>query len=331
MNLMKRVVVLGAIGSVAAIGLVAQGQPAQAAEYPDKPIKLLVGFSAGGGTDSSARAFASFIHEADGMNGMPGIVVNKPGGTGMIAAKVVKDSRPDGYTLYVINAATFGITHMKSYGKAPVDPLKDFQILGCMSQLITSLQVSSDSPIKTANEFAKWAQENNGKLRWSNSGRGSLHTLAGMLFLKRLGVKAQDIPFKGGSKARNALVAKKVDFAFNGIHLTAGFRSQIRILGVTSAQRDKVHPEIPTLGEQNLPELGILGPMCLWGSKDLPANVVAKLKNAVKQVSETKGFKRILGKAKLLAIYRTPEEGTAATNKLLTDLRPIVDEIFAKK
>ncbi len=307
------------------------GSFAANADWPEKPIKLYVGFSAGGGTDSTARAFASFVHEAPGMNEMPAVVVNRPGGSGMIAAKIVKDARPDGYTLYVINSGTFSITDMKSFGNSPVKPLEDFQILGCMSQLVTSLQVPAESPIKSAEEFAKWAKANSGKIKWGNAGRGSLHTLAGKLFLKRMGIESQDIPFKGGAGARNALVANKVDFAFNGIHLAAGFKNEIRILGVTSSERDKVHPDVPTLGEKNLPNLGIIGPMCIWGAKDLPDDVAAKLKEAIKYVAETKGFQGIMKKAELLAIYRSPEEGTKATEKLYTELGPVVEEVFAKK
>jgi len=312
----------------AAIALGAAG-PAQA-DYPTKPIKIFVGFAAGGGTDTTARGFASFVHEVPDMNEMPAIIVNKPGGSGMIAAKVVKDARPDGYTLYMINAGTFSITHMKSYGRSPVNPLKDFQILGCMSQLVTALQVPIDSPIKTATEFAEWAKKSSSKIRWSNPSPGSLHTLAGRLFLDTLGVKHQPIPFKGGSKARNALAAKKVDFAFNGIHMTAGFESKIRVLGVTSAVRDPINPKVPTLGEMNLPELGIVGPMCLWGSHDLPADVVAKLQKSVKHVAGLKGYAKFMKKSKLAALYASPEEGTAKTKVLYTKLQPVVDKIFKK-
>ncbi len=301
------------------------------AQYPTKPVKIMVGFSAGGGTDTTSRGFASFVHEVPEMKGMPAVVVNKPGGTGMIAAKVVKDAKPDGYTLYMINSGTFSITHMKSFGKAPVDPLKDFQILGCMSQLVSSLQVPADSPIKSAAEFATWAKGNSGSLRWANSGAGSMHTLAGHLFLDTIGVKHTPIPFKGGSKARNAIAAKKVKFAFNGIHMAAGFETKIRVLAVTSSDRDPVNPKVPTLGEEKLPDLGIVGPMCLWGRKDLPADAVATLQKAVKHVAGLKGFNRFMKKAKLAALYASPEEGTAKTKVLYDKLRPVVEKTFKKK
>lgn len=301
------------------------------ADWPEKPVKIMVGFSAGGGTDTTSRGFASFVHEVPEMNGMPAVVVNKPGGSGMIAAKVVKDAKPDGYTLYMINAGTFSITDMKSFGKAPVKPLGDFQILGCMSQLVSSLQVPADSPIKSAKDFAAWAKAQTGKLRWANPSAGSLHTLAGHLLLDSLGVKHQPIPFKGGSKARNAIAAKKTPFAFNGIHMAAGFETKIRVLAVTSAERDPVNKGVPTLGESDLPGLGIVGPMCLWGRKDLPQEAVGKLQKAVKHVTGLKGFGRFMKKAKLAALYASPEDGTAKTQALYDKLQPVVEKIFKKK
>jgi len=301
------------------------------ADYPTKPVKIMVGFSAGGGTDTTARGFASYVHEVPEMNGMPAVVVNKPGGTGMIAAKVAKDAKPDGYTLYMINSGTFSITHMKSFGKAPVDPLKDFQIFGCMSQLVSSLQVPVGSPIKSAEDFAAWAKQNDGNLRWANSGAGSMHTLAGHLFLDTIGVKHTPIPFKGGSKARNAIAAKKVKFGFNGIHMSAGFESKIRVLGVTSSDRDPVNPKVPTLGEMKLPELGIVGPMCLWGRKDIPQEATAKLQKAVKHVAGLKGFARFMKKSKLAALYASPDEGVAKTKVLYEKLMPVVEKTFKKK
>ena len=319
----------GTLLATSALALAASG--AALADYPEKPIKIMVGFSAGGGTDTTSRGFASFIHEVPAMNGMPAVVVNKPGGTGMIAAKVVKDAKPDGYTLYMINSGTFSITDMKSFGKAPVKPLEDFQILGCMSQLVSSLQVPAGSPIKSAKDFAAWAKSQKGKLRWANSGAGSLHTLAGHLLLDSLGVEHQPIPFKGGSKARNAIAAKKTAFGFNGIHMAAGFETKIRVLAVTSADRDPVNKGVPTLGESNLPGLGIVGPMCLWGRKDLPKDVAAKLQGAVKHVTGLKGFKRFMKKSKLAALYASPEDGTAKTKALYDKLQPVVDKTFKKK
>ena len=113
--------------------------------------------------------------------------------------------------------------------------------------------------------------------------------------------------------------------------MTSGFESKIRALAVTSAERDPVNPKVPTLGEAKLPDLGIVGPMCLWGRKDLPADVVAKLQKAVKHVAGLKGFGRFMKKSKLAALYASPEDGVAKTKALYEKLQPIVEKTFKKK
>jgi tripartite-type tricarboxylate transporter receptor subunit TctC len=299
------------------------------ADYPEKPIKLMVGFSAGGGTDTTARGFASYVHEAPGMNGMPMVVVNKPGGSGMQAAKVVKQAKPDGYTLYIINSGTFAAADM-STKNAPVQPLNDFVNLGCMTQLVTSLQIPAGSPHKSAADWVKAMKASGKKIRWSTSGASTMHALVGHLFLDTAGLSHQVIPFKGGSKARNALMAGKVDAAFNGAHLVAGFEKSIRAVGVPTAKRDPANKKVPTFAEQGLPALNVAGPMCLWGKKGLPADVTAKLQGAVKAVAGLKGFGRFMKKSKLAAFHLTTDQGTSATKALYDTLGPVVKKVMAK-
>lgn len=299
------------------------------AEYPEKPIKLMVGFSAGGGTDTTARGFASYVHEIPGMNGMPMVVINKPGGSGMKAAKVVKDAKPDGYTLYIINSGTFATADMASKN-APVQPLDDFVNLGCMSQLITSLQIPRSSPHETAAEWVKATKASGKKIRWATSGAATMHALIGHLFLDTVGIKHQVVPFKGASKARTALVAGKVDAAFNGVHSVAGFEKDIKAIGVPTAKRDPVNKNVPTFGEQGLPALNVAGPFCLWGKKGLSASIVAKLEAAVKGVAGKKGFARFMKKSKLAAFHMTADEGTKATQSLYATLGPVVKKVLKK-
>ncbi|MEL6873166.1 MAG: tripartite tricarboxylate transporter substrate binding protein [Pseudomonadota bacterium] len=298
--------------------------------YPAKPIKIMVGFSAGGGTDTSARGFASYVHEAPSLNGMPAVIVNKPGGSGMIAAKVVAEGEKDGYTLYMINNGTFTVNHMKSGAKAPVDPLKDMQVLGCVTQLVTSLQVPADSPYGSAAEMVEDFKKSGKTLRWSTSGAGTMHAMVGHAFLNEVGIKHQVVPFKGGSKARNALAAKKVDASFNGVHLVAGFESKVKSLGVPLSERDEANKKVPTLAEQGLPGVNVSGPMCLWGPKGMPEGVVAKLQDAVKHIAGIKGFKRFIKKNKLAPMYMTAEQGTSNAEGLYKTLEPVVAKVFKK-
>ncbi|MEN8247121.1 MAG: tripartite tricarboxylate transporter substrate binding protein [Thermodesulfobacteriota bacterium] len=299
------------------------------AEYPEKPITLMVGFSAGGGTDVYARSFASFVHE---YLDMPMIVVNKPGASGMIAAKAVYDAPADGYTLLLAGGGTLFIKSTIDGDKAPVVPTRELKALGGVGQLVTSLIVPMDSPFKSAKDLVDWAKANPDKrLRYSHSGRGSIHTLAGMVFLKQSGIEAQDVPFKGGSKARNAVAGKQVDFSAIGIQLLAGFETKLRALGVGSNERDLIYKDVPTFGEQGLPLLGITNPEIIWGHKDLPKDVVSKLEMAIKSVASSEGFQKMIRKTGVTGFYFTPDEANekmAVIDKLTT---PLTKEMFHKK
>lgn len=311
-----------ALGVTLAIGVTGTAS----ADYPTKPIKLYVGFSAGGGTDTTARGFASYVHEIAGMNGMPMVVVNKPGGSGMQAAKIAAKSKPDGYTLHIINSGTFAAADMASKN-APVDPRKDFISIGCMTQLVTAMLLQKKNPAKTAADWVKMMKASGKTIRWSTSGAATMHASIGHLFLDTLGLKHQVIPFKGGSKSRNALVAGKVDVGFIGVHLVKGFENDIKAVGVPISKRDPANKNVPTFGEQNLPALDVSGPMCVWGPKGMPANVVAKLEAAVKGVAGIKGFKKFMKKAGLAAFHVTAGDSVKKLDALYATLGPVIKKI----
>ena len=300
---------------------------AQAEEYPNKPVKLMVGWSAGGSTDVYARSLASFVND---YLGMPMVVVNKPGASGMIAGKAALAAPHDGYTLYVQSGGTF-VTRMRIAGKKSlVSAYDDFQPLGSIGKVVTGLIVPMDSPFKSAAELVKFAKANPGKLRWANPGRGSLHTLSGMIFLKGNDITAQGVPFKGGSKTRNAVAGKQVDFAFMGISLLAGFGEKIKALGVTDNERDAIYKKVPTFGEQGLPQMGISSPLIIWGQKDLPADIVSKLVEAIAAAAKSKGYNKMVKKTGVAGVYSTPEEALAMVKELDNTVTPIIKELFQK-
>jgi len=165
------------------------------------------------------------------------------------------------------------------------------------------------------------------KIRWSTSGAVTMHAAIGHLFLDTLGINHQVIPFKGGSKSRNALVAGKVDVAFIGVHIVKGFENEIHAVGVPIAKRDPANKKVPTFGEQNLPALDVSGPMCVWGPKNLPADVTAKLEAAVKGVAAIKGFKKFMKKAGLAAFHLTSGESVKKLDALYATLGPVIKKI----
>lgn len=311
------------------LAIIAGTPTAVMAEYPTKPITLMVGFSAGGSNDMYARAFASFSHEH---LGMPVVVVNKPGATGMLAAKAVFNARADGYTLLFNSGGGFVIKSTIDGDRAPAVPNRDLIPLGSIGKAVTALVVPVDSPFKSAKDLVQYAKANPGKkMRWSHPGRGSTKNLEGMLFLKENGIKAQGVPFKGGSKARNAVAAKQVDFSFIGVQLLAGFESKLRALGVLSDERDVIWKDIPTLDELGLPALPVTNPMIIWGHKDLPEDVVAKVQGAIKSVASSKKYKKLTKKMGISGIYSSTEEAKAKIAAIDKLMAPFIKEMFHKK
>ena len=301
---------------------------ASSSDYPTKPINVMVGYSAGGGTDSYARTLSSFIHEH---LGMPFMITNKPGATGMIAAKAVNDAKSDGYRLFVMAPGPFYIKDVLDGDKAKVKPLEVFRTLGTIGVLNTALMVPTDSPFQSAQELVKYSKDNPTKiLRWANTGNASLHSLGGHAFLQANGIKAQTIPHKGGSKARLSVISKQVDYGFIGIQLLAGFDTKMRPLGALGASRDPNYPNVKTMEELGLPRMGMANPMMVWAKKDIPEEAAQKLIVAIKKVAEGKGFKKLIKKLGLSAIYASPEESVKILNDLGEQVVPVAKRVFNK-
>lgn len=323
-KIFKRILIstamLGLVGALGASSLQAQ------TDYPTKPIRFIVGFSAGGGTDSLARSIASFIHEEIGM---PGVVINKPGGTSMIALKFLMGQKADGYTLMFQSGASGLGQYLR--GKSPANPFQDLKIIGQIGTLKSAMCVPINSPFKTAQDVVDTARKNPGTLRWGHGGRGSTNNIAGEAFLRANNMNVKDVPTKGGSRARGLLVSKQVDFGFIGPHLLMGFESKIRCLGITTSQRDGVMKDIPTFKELGLNYKDITTPMMLLAKKELSDDKYQKLVKALKNLTEKKGFAKFVKKSGLAVNYRSPEEAYAYYSQLCHNMKPIVDDMFKLK
>ena len=314
--------------TVTAIAALLATSGAALADYPEKPIRLIVGFSAGGGTDTSARGFGSFAGNAEAMNGMPMVVVNQPGGSGLQAAQTVADADADGYTLYIINNGTMSGSSL-STPEAGFDPRERLQNLGCVTQLVTGLHVPVEHPATTAAEWVEAVKASGETVRWSASGAATMHAVVGQLFMNANGIDNQIVPFRGGSNARNALVAGDVTASFNGNQLVSGFEEDIKVLGVPSAERDPANPDVPTFAEQGLDALGVTGPMCIYGPVGMPEEAVADVSAAVEEVANMEPFGRFLGRSGLAAMHMSPEAGAENLAMLMDTFAPVIEQIAA--
>mgnify|MGYP001233234098 FL=1 len=315
--------------SIAALSILAGG--AAYADYPSKPVKIMVGFSAGGGTDTTARGFASYMHEAPTMNGMPAYIVNLPGASGQKAAKAVLDEDRDGHTLYMINIGTFIAGELAKGEDRPYHVPDDFVNLGCASQLVTSLQVHTSNPAKTMQEFIDNAKASGKEITWGTSGAATMHATIGHIFFDSNGIPHKKVPFKGGSKARAALVSQSVEAVFGGVNTVVGFEDDILALASAGAERDPMAPDLATFGEQGLDGIDFTGLMCLFGAAGISDEVKADVGSAIEHIAGIKGYKKYMGKNDLASFYTNSSAATAAQDTMFSVMGPVVAEIISNQ
>ena len=313
--------VIAAAAAIPFAALPVLAGPALAQAYPERPITLVVGFTAGGGTDTYARALAGTINEA---LGMPMVVVNRPGAAGMIAAQFVTEQPADGYTLYMASAGSFLVKALYDGADAPVQPLQDMRILGQVGASIPGLLVPTDSPFQSAADLVDSARADAEPLRWSHPGRGSLFQLTGVAFLQANGIEVQDVPFQGGSRARNAVAGQQVDFGFMGVQLINGFESQLRAIGVAGFDRDPANPDVPTFAEQGLPELPLTNPQVVMARADLPDEIAAVIADAIAETAASETYGRLVTRAGLSVASGRPDVVQERLETLGDLLEPLV-------
>lgn len=248
------------------------------ADYPDRPVRIIVPFGPGALTGT----FAQIIGEGlKARLGQPVIVDYKPGATGNIGADQVAKSPPDGYNLVVSTNATFAINPW-IYARMPFDPLKDFEHVVTGIAYGTILVVPPDSPFKSVADIVAFGRANPNKLTQASSGTGSTAQLAGELFARSAGFRMLHIPYKGGPPARMDVMAGRIDMMFtdpSGVPLIK--EGKLRALAVSSAKRSKALPDVPTLAEQGFPDVEVE----TWFGLALPAGtpkaVVSKLEREI--------------------------------------------------
>lgn len=237
---------------------------AQSDSYPVKPVRLLVAYSAGGGTDTVARVFAQKLGEALGKQV---IVDNRPGAGGNIATEIAVKSPPDGYTLLMGNVGPIGVNpHLY---KLPFDPLRDLAPITLIGTAPLLVVVHPALPVKTLKDLIALARREPGKLSYSSAGVGSSNHLAGALFGIEANANIDHIPYKGASPAVIDLMSGQVQLSFQTIpSVGAQVKSKrLRALAVTSKTRSPAFPEIPTAAEAGLKGLEVSA----WYSMLVPA------------------------------------------------------------
>ena len=261
---------LCAFAAMAAIAL-----SAQAADYPEKPIRLLVPAAPGGGADFVARILGVKLTEALGQTV---VVENRAGASGTIAADNAAKSAADGYTL-LMGQSTSVVIAPHLYKKLGYDTLRDLAPVTLVAQVPNILVVHPSVPARTVSEFIALARAQPDLLNYGSSGNGAPSHLAGEMFKSATGVKMVHVPYKGAGLAVNGLIAGEIQVMFAPIvavlpQVKAG---RLRALAVTSATRSAAAPELPTLAESGLPGYEISSWFGLFAPANTPAPVIERL------------------------------------------------------
>jgi len=276
------------------------------ADFPNKPITLVVQYTAGGATDLTFRALAE---AAKNYFNQPVIVENKPGGSGAVAIGSMLGSKPDGYTLCVI----VSVLHRASYqNKFSFDTVKDITPIINVAGLQYGIVVKPDSPNKTLKDLVEYARANPGKVTYMSAGVGS----GGHIYMEEIGVAAggvkfNHIPAKGDMDAANALLGGHVDF----IAVSPGGwwplveAGQLRILATLGEKRTKTFPNVPTVKESGY-NVVHLTPLGIGGPKGLPKEIVKILHDGFKKAMDDPIFLSVIGKYENPITYQNPEDFT---------------------
>lgn len=264
---------------------------AQTIDYPTKPIKLVIGFTPGGSTDTIGRQLANSFTK---ILGQSVIVENKPGANGNLATDYVRRAAPDGYTIFYTSIGH--VTNPLIYKDAKYDPVKDFSPIGQVLAGPNVLVVPANSKFKTIKELIDYGRANPGKINFASSGIGSSVHLSGELFKQLSGVDMVHIPYKGSGSLLPQLMAGEVDLAFpflpSGITLSE--QGLLRTLGVTTKERSAAAPNIPAIAEEGLPDYDMATWYGIVGPANIPPDVQKKLSDALMQTVNDPEFKNRL-------------------------------------
>ena len=300
---------------------------ASAQDYPGKPVRIVVPFPAGGGTDILCRALGQKLTE---QWKQPIIVDNRPGGGANIGAEHAARSPADGYTLFM--ASTIHSINVSLYPKLTYDILKDLVPMGLVAETAQVLVVHPSVPANTVAEFIALLKSQPAKLSYSSAGNGSQPHLAAELFKSMTGTHMVHIPYKGAPPAMNDLIAGHVaaSFATTPTAVPNVKAGKVKALGVSSTKRVPALPDVPTIAESGVPGYDANGYFGLMAPAGVPSAIVAKVNAAVVTIVQEPGMRKTLSDLGYEASPSTPAEHAAFLREEVAKWTKVVKESGAK-
>ncbi|MDE0113298.1 MAG: tripartite tricarboxylate transporter substrate binding protein [Albidovulum sp.] len=294
------------------------------AEYPEKPINMIIGFPAGGGTDLAGRVLAKELQE---ILGQPVVVVNRPGAASMIAADSVAKSRPDGYTVWFGSAGT--LVTREALGRSPVAFGEGLKMAGLTGHLVAALGVPVGSPFQSVHDIIDAAKASPGTLRWSHNGVGAAFMAMGQGFVTANELDVVGVPFQGAANLRQALAASQTDFGV----LNAGDRlrlgdEQFRILGVIAGTRDLVIDDaLPTLAELEINFIEVPSPIGVLVPGGVSEEVVNRLAEAIEEATQRVGFVEGMSNIFIPVTYMNAQDSDAYVREVRANVDRLLPQL----
>ena len=300
---------------------------AQAQGYPSKPVTIVVPFAPGGATDIMARQLAERLHKR---LGQPVIVENKAGAGTMIASEYVAKAAPDGHTV-LLAASSLGIAP-SLYSKVNYDPVKDFTPISLVASVVHVLEVHPSVPAKNVAELIAWIKANPGKVNYGSVGAGTSTHLESELFNTMAGVKMTHVPYKGSAPALMDLVGGNLQVMFDAWASSGPFikDGKTRLLAVTTAQRSKILPDVPTVAESGLPGYEAMPWLGFVAPAGTPAAVVGKFHAELMEVLKEPEVQEKFRSLGLDIIGDTPQEFGEFIKKDIVKWAKVIKESGAK-
>ena len=310
---------------LACLALVAAPAAAQSFPLADKPVRVVVGFAAGGGTDLQARIVAPRLAE---ILGVPVVVENRPGASTMLAAQEVARAAPDGHTLLYTFNGTF-TQNPHTFASVPYDPFRDFTPVSLGARGPTLLVVHPSVPAGDLRELAAWGRTHPGTLNIASFGLGTSSHLFAELLMRQSGVAMTHVPYKGAGDAAGDLLAGRVQLMFDSAasalpNVRAG---RLRALGVVADKRSAFLPGVPTFAEQGYRDIDLVGWLGWFGPANLAPEVVDRLNAALAQALASAEVKDRFAQGAYEALSSTPAELGALTRVAFDRWGRIVREL----
>lgn len=305
----------------ASASALAQRDPAQS--YPSKPIRLIVPFVAGGGTDLVSRVIARMLTEAWGQ---PVIVDNRGGANGTIGVEIAAKSPPDGYTLTIISASHS--VNASLYKSLPYDLTRDFAPITQATIQPYFLVVNPELPVTSVADVIAIAKARPYSLNYGSSGIGGLSHLSGELFAAHADIHLTHIPYRGGLPAMEDVMGGRIELLFSTLlqsrpHIAAG---KLRPLAVTTAMRSPAAPQLPTMIEAGVPGFVVAGWYGIVAPAGTPASIIAKLNKEIVRILHTPEVRDRLAADGSEPVGSTPEEFAAHIKSEIAKWRKVITE-----